>query len=469
MKSRRFAIFLQTCYNEFMKERIPCCINELAKACPFPLYVAGGAVRDCLAGLPEFADWDLAAPASTEEFIKAAERCRFTIQGVYKNTGTVNIARENIKIEFTAFRTDEYRRGEHTPSDVKFTDDIVQDAQRRDFKCNAVYYDVCGEQYIDPLGGIADIRDQRITTTRDADAVFSEDGLRLMRLARLAAQLGFTPDLPTIFGAKFNAALINKISAERIWAELCLLLHADEKYNIPYAQYNGFKVLDGTDVLKYILPELAPGKNMPQRADFHDHDVLEHSLRAVKYADQSIRLAALLHDVGKPFCYMNSGRYYRHEIEGARIAQSILERWKAPKKIAEETVRLVRTHMYDLNNKTRENKIRAFIVENYDIYPSILLLKQADYSACKDDLSICPTVRRWTEIYKKMEAAGAPFTLKQLKINGNDLKGNVFEKNTGKILHTLLLQCAKNPALNRKDYLIQEAKRLDIWGDKQND
>lgn len=448
-----------------MKERIPDAIKILAQSCKFPLYVAGGAVRDYLCGLKCSADWDLAAPVSYDDFKKVAENCGFTTQSVYKNTGTVNISKDDVKIEFTSFRTDKYKRGEHTPSDVVFTDKIEEDAKRRDFKCNAVYYDIKNESYVDVLGGMEDISNKIISTTRDADEVFSEDGLRLMRLARQAAQLGFTPDLPTIFGAKFNAALISKISAERIWTELMLMLSADEKYDVPYAQYNALKILESTTVLNYILPEIAIGKNMLQRADFHDHDVLEHTLRAVKYADKKVRLAALLHDVGKPYCYQNFGNYHNHESEGAKIAQDILIRLKAPKKVTDETVRLVNTHMYDYNCKAKENKIKAFIVENHDIYPLILLIKQADYSGCKDDLNECPTVTRWTEIYNKMQLSNTPFSLKDLKITGNDLKGIVKDAYIGKILHTLLIQCVKNPALNNKKYLLDQARHLQNQGE----
>lgn len=453
------------CYNKIMKERIPETIKLLANACPFPLYLVGGAVRDALCGVKCSADWDLSAPCSYDEFRKIAENCGFITQSVYKNTGTVNISKGDIKIEFTAFRTDKYKRGEHAPCDVVFTTDIEVDAKRRDFKCNAVYYDIKEEKFVDVLGGIADIENKVISTTRDADEVFSEDALRLMRLARQAAQLGFTPDLPTIFGAKFNASLINKISVERIWAELLLILHADEKYNQEYAHYNGFKVLEATNLLNYILPELAIGKDMPQRPDFHNHDVLEHSLRVLKYSDEKVRLAALLHDIGKPYCYNTFGNYHGHEIEGAKIAENVLLRLKAPKKVIEQTTRLIKTHMYDLNGLINENKIRAFIVKNYDIYPLILLIKQADYSGCKDDLNPCPTLIRWTKIHEKMIANKTPFSLKELAVGGNDLKGVVKDFNIGKVLNELLIICAKNPALNNKRTLLKHAIQIEKQGE----
>ena len=217
-------------------------------------------MRDALAGLPSSQDWDICAPADAEHFSALAQESGFTVNGVYRNTGTVNLTDGERKYEFTSFRTDVYRRGEHAPSKVTFTKDIATDARRRDFKCNAVYYDVAKETIEDPLGGVKDIEQRSLSTTREADEVFSEDGLRLMRLARQAAQTGFVPTLECIFGAKFNAALIAKISPERIYAELQLILHADEKYGRQYAHYEGLKLLEGTEVLNYILPSLRRGK-----------------------------------------------------------------------------------------------------------------------------------------------------------------------------------------------------------------
>ena len=437
---------------------VPEKLNALAQRAEFPLYVVGGAVRDALANLPSSQDWDICAPVSAERFSALAAECGLTVNGVYKNTGTVNLTDGAVKMEFTSFRTDRYRRGEHAPESIEFTADIVTDARRRDFKCNAVYYDIRTGEIVDPLGGVKDIESKTISTTRDADEVFSEDGLRLMRLARLAAQLGFAPDLACILGAKFNASLIAKISAERIFAELKLILHADEKYGVRYAHYDGLKLLEGTDVLNYILPELAAGK--PQRADFHAHDVLEHSLRACKYSDARVRFSALLHDVGKPAAYLETGKYHGHDSYGEKIARQVLERLKAPKKLTDTVCRLTALHMYDLDGKARAGKIRTFIVKNYDVYEPLLLLKQADYSGCKDDLNVCPTITKWENIRREMEAEGVPFTLKQLAVRGNELAGIVPAAQTGEILNKLLLWCAQDGARNEKAALLAEAARL---------
>ena len=435
-------------------------LRALAQKAPFPLYIVGGAVRDALADLPASPDVDLCAPAPAEQLSALAQEAGIAVNGVYKTTGTVNMTDGENKLEFTSFRTDRYGGGEHAPSSVKFTKDIRKDALRRDFKCNAVYYNIRTGELADPLGGISDIENRRITTTRDADEVFAEDGLRLMRLARQAAQLGFVPTVECILGAKFNAARIAKIVPERIFAELQLILHADEKYGRTYAHYEGLQVLEATDVLAYILPELAAGKGMAQRSDFHAHDVLEHSLRTCKYADKSIRLAALLHDVGKPAAFRETGKFHGHDVLGEGIAREVLERLKAPKKVTELVCRLTALHMYDLDGKAREGKVRSFIVKNYDVYEPLLLLKQADYSGCKDDLAPCPTLVKWRGIEEKMRAEGVPFTLKELAVRGDALRGILPAEQTGRALEALLLWCAQDGRRNEKGALLREAARL---------
>jgi tRNA nucleotidyltransferase (CCA-adding enzyme) len=443
-----------------MKNILPQKLNILAQNCPFSLYVVGGTCRDFLAGLNcQQKDYDICAPISAEQFENVALSCGFEVNAVYKNTGTVKLTADGYGYEFTSFRSDEYVRGVHSPVKIYFTDDIKRDALRRDFKCNAVYYDIADGQFVDPLGGIDDIKNKRISTVTNADKVFGEDGLRLMRLCRQAAQLGFEPTGDCLEGARKNAGLITDITPERIWAELALILSADSKYGREYAQYNGLELLKNIGVLAYILPELTAGDNMAQRPDFHNHDVLEHSLRCAKYADPNIRLAALLHDVGKPRCFIDTGKFTGHENVGAKIAGDICARLRVSNKLTERVVKLIKMHMYDFDCRTKENKIRRAIVDNYDILDDLLLIKQADYSACKDDLSPAPGVVKWQNIIKTMQKEGAPFTVKQLKIKGNELIGAGISPNqTGKTLKYLLGECVIHPALNEKGKLLSLAK-----------
>ena len=389
---------------------------------------------------------------------RVAKQIGFIITAVYSHTGTVRMSAEGVDYEYTCFRTDRYVRGEHSPEQVFFTDDITLDARRRDFKCNAIYYDVKGEKFVDPLGGITDAKSGVLDTVAPADKVFGEDGLRLMRLCRIAAQTGFTPTKECIDGATSNAELIRDIAAERVKTELDLLLNADVKYGISAGQYRGLKLLHEIGVLRYILPELAAGDKMEQRADYHNYDVLEHSLRCVKYSPRNIRWAALLHDVGKPYCKINTGKFAMHEIEGGRIAADICDRLRVSKKEKAKICELTKLHMYDLSCLAREGKVRKFIVAHYAIMDELLALKQADYSACKDDLSKAPCVAKWESIIAKMKDERVPFSLKLLAVRGDELiAAGVKNENVGKALNYLLGECALNARLNVKDKLISLA------------
>lgn len=435
---------------------------RLAESCPYPLYLVGGRVRDFIAKLDAHTfDNDICAPAGADDFATRAQAVGFRIDSVYKNTGTVKLSCSGEDYEFTCFRSDEYVRGVHRPVNTYFTKDITLDAKRRDFRCNAVYYDIYGGQFVDPLGGIRDIEGKILNCVDNSDKVFGEDGLRLMRLARIAAQTGFTPSAECISGAKNNAKLIADISKERIYAELSAVLHADSRYGIEGAQYRGLKILDEIGVLDQIIPELTLGRGMSQRSDIHAYDVLEHSFKTVLYADASIRLAALLHDVGKPYCMLKNGNFYAHETEGAAIAPVICARLRVPKKLAETVTALTKLHMYDLRCDAKENKVRRFIVKNLQYFDGLMLLKQADYSACRDDLSVAPSVRKMTEILQKMKSEGVPLTVKQLNVRGNDLiECGCPPEKVGKVLDLLLMECCINTIKNQREALLNYAQKV---------
>lgn len=439
------------------------CIDEklynFASALPFPLYIVGGFVRDSLANLSgDSADIDLCAPVTTDKFIDEAVKYGAEIKSVYKNTGTVKFNLFGQSLEFASFRSDEYVRGVHRPTKTFFTEDISLDALRRDFKCNAVYFEIKSEKVCDPLGGVKDIEEKKISTVRGADRVFGEDGLRLLRLARQAGQTGFSPDEECLAGARENSALILDISAERVFSELNSILLADLRYNREDGQYIGLEIAEKTRVLDGILPELTLGRGMEQPREYHLYDVLEHSLRAVKYAHPSVRLAALLHDIGKPYCKLNFGNFHGHEKESARIAGEVLKRLKAPKAQTAEIVRLCETHMYDLRCDARESKIRKFLVNNYDISEKLMYLKQADFSACRDDISPSPCVIKWREILKRMKEEKVPFTVKELAVKGDELiSAGVPAQKAGDILKLLLCDCTLEASLNSKQKLLPRA------------
>lgn len=445
-----------------MRTILPEKLVKFAESLPYPLYIVGGRVRDFAAGLQSAAaDTDVCAPATPADFAERAERAGFNVKAEYKNTGTVKFSCGEEEFEFACFRSDEYVRGGHRPVATYLTDDINLDARRRDFKCNAVYYDIAAGKFVDPLGGLEDIDKKRISAVAPAKKVFGEDGLRLMRLARIAAQTGFLPDGECMEGARANAELIRDVSAERIFAELMQILSADKKYGVKTGQYTGLKILKNTGVLQIILPELCAGGGVVQNKKYHKYDVLEHSLRCALYADESVRFAALLHDIGKPYCLKTAGNFIGHDEEGARLAGEICARLKAPKKLTEETVELIKLHMYDFRCDAKENKVRKFIIGNVGILDKLLLLKQADYSACTDDFSVAPSVEKFRGIYAAMRREGVPLNLKELAVKGNDLLGaGVPAQEVGNTLEQLLSDCAIKLVENEKDKLLTRLKKV---------
>ena len=150
-----------------MRNVVPQNLITLANRCPTPLYVVGGSVRDHLANLtPKSHDWDVCSPLLADDFSKLAVENGFSVQAVYRNTGTVKFSDGEHDYEYTCFRSDTYVRGTHVPVEIFFTEDITLDARRRDFTANAVYYDVANDKFVDPLLGIPAIREKRLSTDR---------------------------------------------------------------------------------------------------------------------------------------------------------------------------------------------------------------------------------------------------------------------------------------------------------------
>ena len=186
-----------------------------------------------------------------------------------------------------------------------------------------------------------------------------------------------------------------------------------------------------------------------------------YTFRCVKYSPPGIRFAALLHDAGKPFCYMRDGNFHDHAREGAEIAGQILTRLKAPKKLTEETQTLVLLHMKDFDLKMKESRIRRTAVEYDPLMENLLALFQADYSACKDDLSPAPVAVKWRSILDRMKKEGAPRNLKELAVKGGDLiSAGVPPAETGKALNDLLYFAAENGARNVRETLIRRAVKF---------
>ena len=430
---------------------------EFAKKLPTALYVVGGAVRDYYANQKLNNDIDLCSPIRTEDFLKALAENGIKVVAEYGRTHTVKFMLNGIGYEFSPFRKEAYSGdGTHTPLRVEYTDDIFCDALRRDFKCNAVYYDIKEGKVVDPLNGLSDIKNKVLDTVCKPEKVFCNDGLRLLRLARFHGELGFAPTKEVVTEAKKYAKNILDISPERIFDELKKILIADTKhdYSPKTGHYDALKLLSEIRVLDCILPELTLGRGMKQREDYHKYDVLEHTLRTVLYAPSIVRLPALLHDIGKPRQMINTGKYLMHDVIGEELTKSVLKRLKADNNTIRTCAFLTRYHMLDMDSKMGESKVKRFIVQNFDYFEMLLKLKQADYSASKDDVSVCSTVKKWKKIYNSMLLENTPFTIKDLEISAQNLidLGYKGEK-IGKQLERLLDKAIQNPKINTLEQL----------------
>ncbi|MFA6867282.1 MAG: CCA tRNA nucleotidyltransferase [Clostridia bacterium] len=436
-----------------MNKKIPVSKNlkKLATIFNKPLYIVGGYVRDSLLDYKP-TDIDLASTLTPDEVMQILENTEYKVKETSPKLMTLKIIVDDEAYEYTTFRKETYQKG-HSPDTVIPTMDIVEDAKRRDFRMNAIYYNINADEIIDPLDGIADIKDRVINTVDSPQKVFSQDGLRLMRLARMAAQLGFIVSIKTMEGARENAMLIDDIAPERIRDELDLILVADTVHNIEYSHKKGLMILDLIYVLERILPELTLGKGMVQRADFHKYDVFFHIINTVKYADSKVRLAALMHDIGKPKCYKDNGRYFKHEEVGARMTKEILGRLRYPNKTINYVAQLVLYHMYDLRCDAKLSTLKLFVQEHRDILEDLFLLKQADSLGGGIFSNENPSIIRIRDVYHKMIEDKIPFTIKDLYIDGKAVE-EFPPKMRGDVLLELLRECAINENL-----LTEEAQR----------
>ncbi len=421
---------------------------ELAALLKSKVYIVGGAVRDLLAGFVP-TDFDIASDKTPEEVVNALEGSVFKVYTTAKKLGTLKIVARDESYEYTTFRTDSYPvDGSHAPTKVMFTKDIEEDARRRDFKLNAMYYDVEEEQLIDVLGGFSDVKRRMISTTVDPEKVLLDDGLRIMRLVRTAAETGFCIEKDTYNVAKKNAHLIKDIAIERIRDEFDKILVADTKNGIEDAQYRGLSLLVELGVFEHFVPEILENLDFKQKKENHKYDVLTHIFMTVKESPIEIRLAAFLHDIGKARSKLRDGNMRKHAELSAEIVKDVLARLKYPKQVRDEVVRLVAAHMFDIDCSAEEKDRRIFVQQNIDILDNLISLKHADHRAKGFGEQFSPSALRLNETRKNMAIEGVPFVTKDLKVNGDDLVTLGIEgKLRAKILNELLAECTVNPEL----------------------
>lgn len=424
-------------------------LKRLAKLFPpeRPLYAVGGCVRDEILGREVF-DIDLTSACLQEEAEKYAKAAGMRVLLGSKRLGTVMIKGEK-SYEYTPFRVDSYPAGSgvHKPASVRFTEDIEEDSRRRDFTVNALYYDILRGDTLDLLGGKADLDARLLRAVDDPRRVLGEDGLRIMRLYRFVAVLGFSAEEKTAAAAREMSGLLGDIAPERIRVELDKLLageHAAE----------GLRGLIGCGAMRVIMPEFCENIGVKQDPAFHMYDVDEHILRTVEYAPPRLRLAALLHDIGKGRCVREEGNMYRHAQVSAQMAEEIMTRLRYSKEQTRRTVRLVAAHMTDMRGDMRESKLRRFVAKNADIIDDLTELIIADArAACGNaDREKCLRIARLRD---KMQKEGVPFGVGELAINGNDVMAFGYKgEEIGKVLNELFDLCLRGEKKNERKILL---------------
>lgn len=450
-----------------MKHQVPELVRIVAEqliTAGYESYLVGGCVRDILIGkTPK--DWDLTTNATPEQIQSVFP------DSFYENTfGTVGVKTGSDDptlaiVEVTPFREEGIYSDARRPDSVRFADTIVEDLRRRDFTVNAIAYNMANDEVVDLHQGMEDIEHKTIRTVGDSRERFAEDALRMLRAIRLSAQLEFTIDPDTLSGIAENASQLAKISQERIRDEFSKTIMTDAPMQALY-------IAEKVGLLAHIIPELTEGIGCAQN-QAHAFDVFEHLLRSMQHAADKkwplpVRLAALLHDVGKPQSRRFSNEkhdwtFHGHEVIGARMAKIILTRLHYPKELIEEVVALVRWHMFfsDPDAITLSAVRRTIANVGTERIWELLDLRVCDRIGTGRPKEQPFRLRKYISMVE--EALRDPISVAMLKIDGKrlmEISGERPSIRLGWVLHALLEEVFDDPSKNTKEALEERALQL---------
>lgn len=420
----------------------------------FEAYIVGGSVRNMIIGIPP-KDFDICTNALPEEIIRIFETEYKVIPTGLKH-GTVTVVDNSEHIEITTYRVDKEYIDGRRPDGVEFVSDLKLDLGRRDFTINAMAFNTI-EGLKDYYNGLEDIEKGLIRTVGKAEERFCEDYLRMMRCIRFSCQLGFDIEEDTYRAIGNNHEGIIKISMERIRDELDKILTSD---NPTY----GLRLMLDTGILKLIIPELTNCVGFEQHNPHHTKDVFGHILDVVERTENNLvlRLAALLHDVGKPETFEMDdegiGHFYGHHIASQRIAIDVLTRLRYSNNIIDQVSSLVKEHMIDHSDYTDKALKRLIKRIGNDNIDNLFNLLRADKKNTHDREAIDTIALRCDEIIEREE----PISIKDLEVNGKDIIALGVKPGTviGKILNELLDIVLDKPEMNNKDKLIDECRKM---------
>ena len=445
-------------------------VCEALKNAGFEAYLVGGCVRDMLLGRQP-KDWDVTTNATPEQ-----------IQGLFPETfyendyGTVGVVTQSedpkLKvIEITPYRIEsEYSNARH-PDEVRFSDKLSDDLKRRDFTINAIAYDPIKEELIDEHGGREDLLRRTIVTVGDAHERFEEDALRMLRAIRLSAELDFTISSETAAGIAKNAGQLEKISKERVRDEFTRIIESPRPMQALY-------MAQKLDILRFIAPDLEAGIGCEQN-QAHSYDVFEHNLRALQHAADNnwsleVRIAALLHDVGKPAVRQWSDdkkdwTFHGHDVIGAKITKKILQELRFSRETIENVSNLVRWHMFfsDPDTVTLAAVRRTIQRVGKDHIKELLQLRMCDRIGTGRPKEQPFRLRKYMSMVD--EALRDPISVGMLAIDGAKVLtlGERPGPRIGWILHTLLEEVLEDPKKNTGEYMETRAKELSQLGDDE--
>ena len=391
-------------------------ISEFER-CGYSMFVVGGYVRDMLLGKIG-GDIDLASSATPQQAEAVLKNAGIKYIETGLKHGTVTAVINHTPYEITTFRSDgEYNDSRH-PESVQFVSDINSDLSRRDFTINAMAYNESAG-LVDLFGGQQDLQQGIIRAVGNPDTRFKEDALRIMRALRFASQLGFRLDDETAAAAIANKQLLDNISAERVFTELQKLILGENVL---------FVLTKYREIIAQIIPELRPCFDCAQVNPWHIYNVYEHIAHSVAAAPQYsvLRLTMLLHDIGKPQVKTVDERginhFKTHAAVSADMALGILERFKASNAVKDEVVTLVRYHQSIENvDEIRPKRWLSKLGAQYSL--DLFAVRLADLKAHNPE-KVAYEIARLQELTSELEsviAAGEPFRVSDLAIDGNDL------------------------------------------------
>jgi len=378
---RRARIDAELEANAFLAE-----LGALFEAAGHELAIVGGPVRDAVLGRPGN-DWDFATSARPDDIERIAAPWADAVWDVGREFGTIGLRKGDHQLEITTYRSDAYDAGSRKP-DVQFGDTLDGDLSRRDFAVNAMAIRLPSREFVDLFGGLDDVDARLLRTPVTPEQSFSDDPLRMMRAARFVAQLGFSAAPEVVAAMTEMAGRLEIVSAERIRDELDKLITSDHPVD-------GLRLLVDTGLAEQMLPEL-PALIL-ERDEHHRHkDVYEHSLIVLEQAialehrletapDLVIRLAALLHDIGKPrtrrFADGGTVTFHHHDVVGAKLARKRMKALRYSNDVVDRVAQLIELHLrfhgYGSGEWT-DSAVRRYVRDAGDELERLHILTRAD-------------------------------------------------------------------------------------------